>query len=130
MVMPTRSFATTASLLFLFTIFAVLTAHAQFRSSIEGSVTDPSGGVVSDAQVVLANVDTGVTLTAKTNSAGQYSFPSLPPGKYTITVTARGFSSVKQENITLGGAEIRTVPFALKVGDVSETVTITSDPTP
>src|SRR5262245_34297404 len=130
MVMPTRSFTTTASLVFLYTIFAVITAHAQFRSSIEGSVTDPSGGVVSEAQVVLANVDTGVNLTTKTNSAGQYSFPSLPPGKYVITISATGFSSVKQENITLGASEIRTVSLALKVGDVSDTVTITSDPLP
>ncbi|MCI0662994.1 MAG: TonB-dependent receptor [Acidobacteria bacterium] len=128
--MPTRSLATTASSLLLITIFAALTVHAQFRSAIEGNVTDPSGGVVADAQVVLANVENGVSLTAKTNSAGQYSFPSLPPGKYVITVSATGFSSVKQENITLGGSEIRTVAIAMKVGDVSETVTITSDPTP
>jgi Carboxypeptidase regulatory-like domain/TonB dependent receptor/TonB-dependent Receptor Plug Domain len=130
MVMPTRSFAKTASRLFIITIFTALSVQAQFRSAIEGIVTDPSGGVVADAQVVLANIDTGVNLTARTNSAGHYSFPTLPPGKYVITLTATGFSSVKQENITLGAAEIRTVSIALKVGDVSETVTITSDPNP
>src|SRR5215475_9572661 len=130
MVMPTRSLTNIASSLFLITIFTALTAHAQFRSAIEGNVTDPSGGVVADAQVVLTNVDTGVNLTSKTNSAGYYSFPTLPPGKYRITVSATGFSSVKQENITLGGSEIRTISLALKVGDVSDTVTITSDPLP
>jgi len=105
-------------------------AHAQFRSAIEGAVTDPSGGIVSEAKVTLVNVETGVSQTAKTNSAGSYSFPTLPPGKYKITVSAKGFASVTQENITLGAAETRTISLALKVGDVSETITVSSEPAP
>ena len=93
-------------------------------------VTDASGGIVSDAQVTLVNVDTGVSQTAKTNSTGSYSFPSLPPGKYKITVSAKGFASLTQENVTLGGAETRTISLALKVGEVTETVVVTTDPAP
>src|SRR5262245_558527 len=123
------SFSKTAACILLVSAFASA-AQAQFRSAIEGAVTDPSGGIVSEAQVTLVNTETGVSQTAKTNSAGSYSFPTLPPGKYMITVSAKGFSSVKQENITLGASETRTISLALKVGDVSETITVTSEPAP
>src|SRR5215475_14428822 len=114
----------------LLVLFFTSAAQAQFRSAIEGAVTDPSGGIVPEAQVTLVNVETGVSQTAKTNSAGSYNFPSLPPGKYKITVSAKGFASVTQENITLGASETRTISLALKVGNVSETVTVTSEPAP
>ena len=101
-----NNFSKAAACLLLVLAFANA-AQAQFRSAIEGTVTDPSGGIVSDAQVTLVNVDTGVSQTAKTNSAGSYSFPSLPPGKYKIKVFAKCFTSLTQENVTLGGAETR-----------------------
>jgi carboxypeptidase family protein/TonB-dependent receptor-like protein len=127
--MTLKSFSKTAACLLLVLSFTSA-AQAQFRSAIEGAVTDPSGGIVADAQVTLVNVENGVSQTTKTNSTGSYGFPSLPPGKYKITVSAKGFTSLTQENITLGGAETRTISLALKVGDVSETVTVTSEPAP
>src|SRR5215467_6302981 len=102
--MTLKSFAKAASSLSLVLALAS-TAQAQFRSAIEGTVTDPGGGIVSEAQVTIVNIETGVSQTAKTNSAGSYGFPTLPPGKYKITVSAKGFASVTQENITLGAAE-------------------------
>src|SRR5262249_46714631 len=128
--MASKRLAKTAACSLLVLVFTSLEARAQFRSAIEGTVTDPSGGNVPEAQVTLINADTGISQTARTNSAGYYSFPTLPPGKYKITVSAKGFASVTQENITLGGAETRSVSLALKVGDVSETVTVTSEPAP
>src|SRR5215510_1003124 len=127
--MTLKSFSKTAACILLVSAFASA-AHAQFRSAIEGAVTDPSGGIVSEAQVTLVNTETGISQTAKTNSAGSYSFPTLPPGKYKLTVSAKGFASVTQENITLGAAETRTISLALKVGDVSETITVSSEPAP
>lgn len=114
--------------LLLMLFFIVPEAQAQFRSAVEGTVIDPSGGNVADAQVTLVNVDTGVSQKAQTNSAGYYSFPTLPPGKYKITASAKGFASITQENITLGGAEVRTIPLTLKIGGVNETVTVTTEP--
>src|SRR5437868_7716185 len=87
--------------------FLALPVLAQFRSSIEGTVTDPSGGVVPDAQVTLTNIDTGVTATAQSNSEGLFRFPSLAPGHYSLTAAKQGFATVKQENITLAAEEIR-----------------------
>jgi Carboxypeptidase regulatory-like domain/TonB dependent receptor-like, beta-barrel len=127
--MTLKIFSKAAACLLLVLAFANA-AQAQFRSAIEGTVTDPGGGIVSEAQVTLVNVETGVSQTAKTNSAGSYGFPTLPPGKYKITVSAKGFASVTQENITLGASETRTISLALKVGDVSETITVTSEPAP
>ncbi len=125
-----RSIAKTAAYLLFVLAFTSLEGVAQFRSAIEGTVIDPNGGIVAEADVILANIDTGISQTARTNTAGYYSFPSLPPGKYKITVSAKGFASVRQENIILGGAETRTISLALKVGDVTEMVTVTSDPSP
>lgn len=105
-------------------------ARAQFRSAIEGTVNDPTGEIVVDAQVTIVNIDTGISQTAKTNTSGYYSFPALPPGKYKITASARGFAVVAQENITLGGAETRSISLSLRVGAVTETVTVTSEPPP
>src|SRR5262245_50914511 len=124
-----KSFLKTAACLLLVLVFTSA-AKAQFRSAIEGAVTDPTGGIVTEAQVTLVNIETGVSQTAKTNSAGSYNFPSLPPGKYKVTVSAKGFASVTQENITLGASETRTISLALKVGNVSETITVTSEPAP
>ncbi len=127
--MPLKTFVKTAASLFLIMVFTTLSVRAQFRSAIEGTVTDLSGAILADAQVVLLNADIGVSQTTRANSSGYYSFPTLPPGKYKITASAKGFSSMTQENIVLGGSEVRTIPLALKVGDVSETVTVSGEPT-
>jgi hypothetical protein len=126
--MTSKSLAKTAAGLLLVLVLISPESQAQFRSAIEGTVTDPSGEIIPEAQVTIVNVEIGISQTTKTNTAGYYSFPSLPPGKYTITASAKGFASVKQENIMLGGAETRAITLAMKVGDVSETVTVTSEP--
>src|SRR5579859_2784230 len=59
---------------------------AQFRSGIEGTVTDSSGGVVADAEVTLTNVDTSISRTVPSNAEGIFRFPSLGPGHYKVTV--------------------------------------------
>ena len=108
-------------------LFASSPLFAQFRSSVEGTVSDSSGAVVAAAQVVLTNQDTAVSQTSVSNDAGVYRFPSLGPGSYTLTVTKPGFQTFKQENITLAAEETRTVPLVLKVGQTQETVTVTTE---
>jgi hypothetical protein len=107
-----------------------MSAFAQFRSGIEGSVTDPSGAVVPDAKVTLTNVDTGVSQSVQSNAEGLFRFPSLGPGRYKLTAAKQGFSTTIQENIVLLAEEIRTVPLALKAGTTTETVTVTADTNP
>ena len=103
---------------------------AQFRSSIEGTVSDASGAVVADVKVVLTNAATGVTQSAQSNTEGYFRFPTLPPGSYKLTATKPGFQTLNQENVSLLAQETRTVPMVLKVGQVQETVTVTTEAAP
>jgi outer membrane receptor protein involved in Fe transport/opacity protein-like surface antigen len=119
--------------LFPFFVLAMLLpslALAQFRSSIEGSVMDPSGAFVPGAEVTLTNVDTGISRSVPTNAEGLFRFPALPPGRYKLTVAKAGFATTSQANIELLAEEIRTVSLALKPGDVTETVTVTAESAP
>jgi hypothetical protein len=108
-------------------LFASTPLFAQFRSAIEGTVTDSSGAAVAGAQVTLTNQDTSVATTATSNETGLFRFPSLGLGNYSLTVTKEGFDTIKQENIALAAEETRTVPMVMKVGKIQETVTITED---
>jgi hypothetical protein len=108
-------------------LFSSSPLFAQFRSSIEGTVTDSSGAIVAGAQVVLTNQSTAVSQTSVSNDVGLFRFPSLGLGTYTLTATKPGFETFKQENIALAAEETRTVPLVLKVGQIQETVTITAD---
>jgi hypothetical protein len=88
-------------------LFSVLSlfVHAQSgTSSIQGTVTDSSGAVIQGADVVLANAATGVALNATSDATGNYSFPTVPPGMYGITVSKEGFASYKvsQFNVAVG----------------------------
>jgi hypothetical protein len=82
-----------------------LTALAQSgTSSLQGSVSDSTGAVIPGAKVALTNTATGVTLEAQTDTTGNYSFPTIPPGHYNISVEKEGFASyrVSQFNLTVG----------------------------
>src|SRR5580700_2894122 len=70
---------------------AVCSAHAQYRASIQGVVTDPQGELVSAATVTLTNHETGQILTTTTNENGIYNFSGLPPSQYTLAVEKAGF---------------------------------------
>src|SRR6266404_2262908 len=92
---------------------------------ILGTVTDQSGGVVSGATVTVGDTDRGVTKTLVTNDAGEYSAPTLNPGKYKVRAEAKGFKTIERENIVLEvGKEVR-VDMTLAPGAVSDTITIT-----
>ncbi len=103
---------------------------AQFRSSIEGTVTDNSGAVIPAVQVTLMNTETGVSQSSQSNSEGLFRFSSLPPGSYKLTAAKQGFQTLIQENVSLSAQETRTVPLALRVGQTQESVTVTAENAP
>src|SRR6266699_5081423 len=76
-----------------------LSAHAQYRASIQGVVTDPQGAVVSGATVTLKNLETNQTLTTSTNDNGIYNFNALPPSQYSLTVEKTGFKKKVLSNV-------------------------------
>ena len=98
------------------------------RGTLNGSITDSSGAVVAGASVKILNPSTGVDLNATTTDAGVYRLPSLSPGTYRITVSAPGFKTAVRENVVLGVAQTLTVDFSLDVGNVTDSITVSSDP--
>ena len=115
---------------FLFALLALLlgvtnSLKAQTATGqITGTVKDASGAVLARAKVTIANQSNGFTREATTNEEGNYSFPLLPVGNYTVTVAQSGFSTSKQSNVQLTVDKIARVDFDLKVGDVSATVDV------
>src|SRR5215510_7088906 len=94
-------------------------------SSITGQVNDSSGAVVANAQVEAKNEETGVTYNTVTTNTGHYSFASLTPGRYTITVRLTGFRTYTgTDNVLTVGAPL-VVDVSLTVGAVTEQVTVT-----
>jgi len=95
-------------------------------ASVNGTVRDQSGAVISGVQIVLANVDTGVQHTGATGSAGVYSLADLPPGNYSAQASKDGFATEKKTGIVLQVNQTATLDFTLTVGLQKETVTVAS----
>jgi len=104
-----------------------LTASAQFKASIQGTVTDNSGAVVSGATVTVTNLETNKAQTTTTTDNGFYRVTGLPPGRYTVTAELAGFKKAVLENITVSAEEPRGVDLKLEAGQVTESVTVTAD---
>jgi hypothetical protein len=95
---------------------------------ITGTVTDSSGGVVVDATVSLVSDETRLSRTQKTNSNGSYLFVDLPIGSYTLTFTQPGFQTQAIPSILVQASRTMTVNAELKLGNVSETITVQETP--
>src|SRR3712207_3164802 len=96
--------------------------------SINGTVFDPTGAVVPNATVTARNVATGVETTGQTTGAGLYVISALPPGEYTLTVKVPGFQTLIQEKVIVDALSNVGLNLTLKLGDVSETVTVSEAP--
>src|SRR4029077_3982067 len=90
------------------------------------SVTDPSGAVLANASVTLKSQENGSTQAQSTNSRGAYRFSLLPPGHYTVSVTAAGFHIANAAAVVTIG-QTATVNIALELGEATSTVEVTSD---
>src|SRR5262245_45779701 len=95
-------------------------AAAQYRASIQGTVTDPQGSVVSGATVTLTNEETGQVLKTETNDDGIYNFNGLPPSKFTITVEKTGFKTKVMKGIGVIAEQANGVNLQLEVGSTTE----------
>lgn len=93
-------------------------------STISGTVTDPAGALVPGVAITAANAETGVAYSQKTTDAGLYSFPSLPPGSYTITAEQKGFKVARATGQILRVGAPLAVNIRLEVGAATESVTV------
>ncbi|MCA1620764.1 MAG: TonB-dependent receptor [Acidobacteria bacterium] len=114
-------------LAFLFLLTAAVPAFGQNTTgSVSGVVNDPSGATVAGANVALRNNETGITRNTTSNDNGEYTFPSVEPGRYTLTVEASGFKKAVAPDVVVEvGVPARTT-MTLEVGAVSEVVTVTA----
>ncbi len=110
-------------------VFLLLTPvlFGQAFTSLSGVVTDPSGGVVPGATIVIVNTQTNVQRETTSNEEGRYSFPQILPGTYVLTAKMAKFTSVEVKDIVLQVNSPVTINVKFeKVGGTSETVTVTA----
>src|SRR3989475_3026566 len=125
-VLPKRtSVILSVAVIWALSLFAVQGYAQVTGATLSGTITDPSGGVIPNAQVSVRNTATGVTREVTADTAGFYSAPNLLPGSYEVTVTSPGFSTARQSNLTLGVGAEQQLNFSLKVGQTSQTVEVT-----
>jgi hypothetical protein len=102
-------------------------ACGQSLTSLNGSVTDPSGGAIAGAVVEIVNLSTASKRATAASDTGLYSFSQIVPGRYRLTATARGFAASTISDVDLVVNTPSTVNFKLEVGAVSETVSVMAD---
>ncbi len=115
-----------AAALMLF-VPAVLVAQ-QGDGTIQGTITDTTGAVVQHAIVTVTNNSTGIEVVRTTNKVGDFTVAPLQADHYTVTVTAKGFQKLVQENITLDSLQTLGLNLKLSPGGESQTVTVTDSP--
>jgi hypothetical protein len=108
-----------------------LTLAQTVSGRISGTVVDDSGNVVAGATVTLINERTQDARNVTTNESGDFIFPAILPGTYTVKIEQKGFSALqRQGNVLTANEHLSVGELRLKVGQVSETVTTTAEGTP
>ena len=103
------------------------TALAQVDTgAITGTVQDPTGAVVANAQVTLTNNDNGLVLQTTTSSSGEYTFSPVRIGNYTISATSQGFATTTQKGLQLNVQQRLAVNLQLKPGSTSERIEVSA----
>jgi hypothetical protein len=106
----------------------VMCAPAQeTRSMLFGRVLDPQGASIVGASVEIRNVQTGVSLSYKTNDTGYYEGNLLMPGDYELTASMDGFKKLVRRGVRLPVSSRLQVDLMMEIGGVAETVSVTAD---
>src|SRR5262245_41645592 len=112
----------------LIALAATLPAAAQnITASISGTITDPSGAVVSSAEVTVVNTETNQSTAVKTGELGVFQALYLRPGPYSVRVSAPGFKTTVRENVRLNVEDRFRLDFVLELGEAATTVSVTEE---
>jgi hypothetical protein len=114
-------------IMFLFVACFAVRLNAQGYGKINGTVTDPSGAVVTGATVTATEVKSGSVFTVKSGADGAYYFNALLPSEYSITVVAKGFETYSQTGIILQTDQQASINIKLTIGSSSITVDVVGD---
>jgi hypothetical protein len=107
---------------------ALIKAQTAGAGAITGTVTDSSGAAIPDATVVATNTATNVTTQRTSSSSGLFNIAPLPPGTYSLSVTASGFRSLKQDNLAVNALGVLGFNPVLTIGETTETVEVSAAP--
>jgi len=99
-------------------------------AQLSGTVRDSSGASVPKALVKIRNMDTGVVTPVESDAAGFFTAPNLLPGLYEVNASAAGFTAQLRKGLTLTVGEEQTLDFALSVGGIGESITVTDSAPP
>src|SRR5215470_6064822 len=100
-------------------------ALAQVNAALSGTVSDSSGALIPGVEVTAKNIRTGIADTRVTNETGNFVFPSLQPGTYTLTSALSGFQTATYDNVVLGEGQQVRLNFTLQVGAAAQNVEVT-----
>lgn len=117
-----KSFVILATIAMAFSGVALFTQET--TAGLQGTVKDASGAVVANAHVVVKGTTLAGEKSIDTDTSGYYRFANLPPGSYTLTASAKGFKTVKRENITLEVGHLPSLDLTLEVGVTGEVVEV------
>ena len=115
-------------------LFALLLLSAGFghsqavNATLLGTVTDSSGAVVPSARITVTEVNTGVNRSGQTNESGNYTFPNVPPGQYSVSVEASGFKKETRKDIEVVINTNTRVDLQLQPGTITENIEVTGAP--
>jgi hypothetical protein len=119
-------------LAFVLVLFALSFSHSSFGQAVNatlvGTITDASGATVASAKIMATEVATGLISQSVTNESGNFTFPNMQPGTYSLTAEAKGFKKETHQNIDLPTNTTTRVDFSLAAGSTSETVEVTTAP--
>ncbi|MGB6194035.1 MAG: carboxypeptidase-like regulatory domain-containing protein, partial [Terracidiphilus sp.] len=110
--------------LLMFLIGTIAVSAQAGRGGVSGLVSDSTGAAIPGATVTAQSRSTGVKLSTVSTAAGLYSFVSLSPGTYDVSASAKGFQTIIQKSVKVDLDEVTALNIALKVGAVSEVVTV------
>lgn len=122
--------ALTALFLLTFTFFIPSSAHAQYRASIQGTVTDQQGGVIPGAKLTLTNLQTNEKQERTSSEVGVYNFGALPPSTFKLVVEKEGFQTKVMDNLHIIPEQPNSIDVKLDVGAAAQTVTVDASATP
>jgi len=105
----------------------IVSAQGETTSAIVGQVTDSTSAAIPGAGVTITNQETGLRRSAKTDTAGRFSFPQLVPGTYSVRVEAEGFDVQQNDSVVSALGQRQTVSFVLKVAATKQVIEVTGE---
>ena len=105
-------------------------AHAQFRTSVQGTVVDPEGAVIPNATLTLVDTANNQTITRQTDASGVFNFNALPSDKFTLTVTSPGFLKKTLTDLQFIPEQANSLTVHLDLGQATQEVTVSASTVP